>query len=141
VRFLGQDCSERWPFSGGDLDVVFTSNFFEHLPDKKTLGATLDEVFRCLRSGGKLIALGPNIRFTGGRYWDFWDHFLPLTERSLCEGLAVRGFVIERCEPQFLPYSMVHRARYPLWMLRLYVRFPLLWRWYGEQFLIVAKKP
>src|SRR5207247_135781 len=88
VRLVRQDCSARWPFADGELDVVFTSNFFEHLPEKAALGRTLDEAFRCLKIGGRLIAVGPNIRFTGGRYWDFWDHYLPLTDASLSEGLA-----------------------------------------------------
>ena len=48
VRFLQQDCSEHWLLPDGSLDVVFTSNFFEHLPDKRALGRTLDEVRRCL---------------------------------------------------------------------------------------------
>ena len=36
------------------LDVVFTSNFFEHLPDKAALGLTLDEIVRCLQPEGRL---------------------------------------------------------------------------------------
>jgi SAM-dependent methyltransferase len=141
VRLVRQDCSARWPFADGELDVVFTSNFFEHLPDKGALGRTLDEAFRCLKAGGRLIAVGPNIRFTGGRYWDFWDHYLPLTDASLSEGLAARGFQIERCHARFLPYTMVRGPQYPSWMLAAYVRLPLLWRLAGQQFLIIAKKP
>src|SRR5690349_6056721 len=30
VQFLQQDCSTRWNLPDGSLDVVFTSNFFEH---------------------------------------------------------------------------------------------------------------
>jgi SAM-dependent methyltransferase len=141
VEFIQQDCSVRWPLSDGSLDVVFTSNFFEHLPDKTTLGQTLNQVFRCLKPDGRLIALGPNIKYTGGRYWDFWDHYLPLTEASLSEGLTVRGFDIEQCHSQFLPYTMVGAHQYPLWSVAAYLRFPILWRWKGEQFLVVARKP
>ena len=141
VRFFEQDCAARWPLADGQLDVVFSSNFFEHLPDKATLGRTLTEAFRCLKPEGRLIALGPNIKFTRGRYWDFWDHYLPLTEASLSEGLTARGFAIERCRARFLPYTMAGDRQYPLWMLRLYLRLPLLWRWRGEQFLVIARKP
>ena len=141
VRFFEQDCSARWPLADGQLDVVFSSNFFEHLPDKATLGRALGEAFRCLKAEGRLIALGPNIKFTRGRYWDFWDHYLPLTEASLGEGLAARGFVIESCRARFLPYTMTRGRQYPLWMLRLYLRLPPLWRWCGEQFLVIARKP
>jgi SAM-dependent methyltransferase len=141
VQLFEQDCSSAWPLREAELDVVFTSNFFEHLPDKTSLGRTLEEIFRCLKPGGCLIAMGPNIRFTGGRYWDFWDHYLPLTEVSLSEGLRVRGFEIERCHPQFLPYTMVGGPRYPLVLLKVYLQVPLLWRWRGQQFLVVARKP
>ena len=141
ITLFQQDCSQRWPLDDGNLDVVFTSNFFEHLPDKASLGRAIEEAFRCLKAGGQLIAIGPNIRFTGGRYWDFWDHYLPLTESSMCEGLAVRGFKIEECRPRFLPYTMARGPEYPLAVRRVYLRFPLLWRLFGKQFLIVARKP
>lgn len=141
VKFLEQDCSIRWPLEDSVLDLVFTSNFFEHLPDKTALGRTLEQVFRCLKPSGRLIAMGPNIKFTAGRYWDFWDHYLPLTETSLCEGLVVRGFEIEQCHPQFLPYTMVGARQFPPWCVAMYLRFPLLWRWKGEQFLVIARKP
>src|SRR5215813_9579784 len=140
VQLIQQDCSSPWPLRDSELDVVFTSNFFEHLPDKATLGRTLEEIFRCLKPGGRLIAMGPNIRFTEGRYWDFWDHYLPLTEASLAEGLRVRGFEIERCVPRFLPYTMVSGPQVPTALIRIYLRVPLLWRWRGQQFLVVAGK-
>jgi SAM-dependent methyltransferase len=141
VQFLQQDCSMRWPLQDGELDLVFTSNFFEHLANKTALGRTLEQAFRCLKPGGRLIAMGPNIKYTQGRYWDFWDHYLPLTETSLSEGLVVRGFEIERCHARFLPYTMVGARQYPLWCVAAYLRVPLLWRWKGEQFLVVARKP
>ena len=141
IKFLEQDCSTKWPLADAQLDLVFTSNFFEHLPDKTALGKTLDQAFRCLKPGGRLIAMGPNIKFTEGRYWDFWDHYLPLTETSLSEGLTVRGFGIEQCHPRFLPYTMVGARQYPLWCVALYLRLPWLWWLKGEQFLVIAIKP
>ncbi len=139
VRFLRQDCSQPWPLPDHALDVVFTSNFFEHLPHKTALGLTLDQVHRCLKPGGRLIALGPNIKYLPGAYWDFWDHYLPLTETSLSEGLVNRAFDIERCIPRFLPYTMVKSRQYPVSFIRLYLKLPLAWRLFGKQFLVVAQ--
>jgi SAM-dependent methyltransferase len=138
VRLLGQDCSSPWPLADEVLDLVFTSNFFEHLPDKAALARTLAEIRRCLKPGGRLVALGPNIKFLPGRYWDFWDHYLPLTELSLAEGLAAAGFGLERVVGRFLPYTMSSGPRYPLVFLRLYLRLPVLWRVFGRQFLVIA---
>ncbi len=72
----------RWQVPDESLDVVFTSNFLEHLADKATLGRVLDEVGRCLRPGGRFIALGQISSICTGRPWDFWDHYVPITETS-----------------------------------------------------------
>lgn len=140
VNILQQDCSKPWTISPGSLDVVFTSNFFEHLPTKSHLEHTLIEAHRALKSGAYLIALGPNIKYLPGKYWDFFDHYLPLTELSLSEVLKKCGFGIDLCTDRFLPYTMSHGREYPIWTLRIYLVFPLLWRFFGSQFLIVARK-
>ena len=72
VTLFHQDCSTRWPLDAGALDSVFTSNFFD-ISHKESLRRTLAEAFRCLKPGGRLICLGPNIKYLPGRYWDFWD--------------------------------------------------------------------
>jgi SAM-dependent methyltransferase len=145
VRFLGadvtpllQDCSARWQLADASLDVVFTSNFFEHLPDKRALGRTLDEINRCLRPGGRLIAMGPNVKYLPGEYWDFWDHYIALTEASLKEALVTRGFSADVCIGRFLPYSMAAGRRYPIVFLRAYLKMPWVWRIFGKQFLVVG---
>ncbi|MCU7374976.1 class I SAM-dependent methyltransferase [Paucibacter sp. O1-1] len=71
------------------VDVVFMSNFLEHLPNKDLVLETFRETRRILCRGGKVIVLQPNIRYLPGEYWDFFDHHTPLTERSLVEGLQL----------------------------------------------------
>lgn len=140
VNTLLQDCSMPWQLPDESLDVVFTSNFFEHLPDKAALGRTLDQAQRCLKRGGRLVALGPNIKYLPGAYWDFWDHYLPLTELALSEALENRGFHISVCLRKFLPYTMAGGPQYPLWCLKLYLKLPFLWPIRGRQFLVVGVK-
>jgi SAM-dependent methyltransferase len=140
IKFLQQDCSTRWALPDASLDVVFTSNFFEHLPDKLSLRNTLREAHRCLKPGGSLIALGPNIKYVQGSYWDFWDHFLCLTELSVGEAMLNNGFRVKRSIPRFLPYSMVTSPQYPLIFVRLYLALPIIWRVFGKQFLVLANK-
>jgi SAM-dependent methyltransferase len=141
VGLLQQDCSAPWALPDGCLNVVFTSNFFEHLPGKEALGKALDEAWRCLAEGGLLIAMGPNVKYLPGRYWDFWDHHLPLTEVSMREALVTRGFDIDLCLGRFLPYTMVNAPEFPIFWLRLYLKLRPAWRWFGKQFLLIARKP
>ncbi len=61
VQFLEQDCSKPWQVADSSLDCVFTSNLFEHLRHKDALRDTLAEAHRCLKPGGRIICLGPNI--------------------------------------------------------------------------------
>jgi SAM-dependent methyltransferase len=139
VNFLNQNCSRPWDLDSDSLDVIFTSNFFEHLPTKDDLAQTLAEAHRCLKPDGKIICLGPNIRYLPGRYWDFWDHHIPLTEQSLLEILQLRSFKIERCCSKFLPYTLVNTTPWPLFFLRVYLRVPLAWRILGKQFLVIGR--
>ena len=140
ITFFEQDCSATWPLPDDTLDVVFTSNFFEHLESKQALGDTLAQAKRCLKPGGRLIAMGPNIRFVGGAYWDFWDHHLALTDSSLAEILRVQGFQVERVIPRFLPYTMVNHRAVPSTLVSLYLQMPFAWKILGKQFLVFARK-
>ncbi len=140
IELIEQDCSTRWPLAEGALQAVFTSNFFEHLPSKAALKATLEEACRCLAPGGKLIAMGPNIKFLAGSYWDFWDHHLALSEASLSEGMASCGFEIAECIDRFLPFSMADERKYTDFVIATYLALPLAWQFFGKQFLIVAVK-
>ncbi len=141
VHFLQQDCSQEWALPDESLDVVFTSNFFEHLPTKQCLLDTLRQAHRCLKPGGRLICLGPNIKYTGPDYWDFFDHYLPLTHLSLVEGLKMADFEIASVIPRVLPYTMADGRKPPLALVRLYLHLPLAWPLFGKQFLVTARKP
>ena len=140
VKCVEQDCSKAWQVPTDQLDVVFTSNFLEHLPSKDHLRLCLLETYRCLKPGGKIICLGPNIRYTGGQYWDFLDHHLPLTELSLVEMLEIIGFKKSLSLARFLPYTMARKKNPPLGLVKLYLKIPLAWTILGKQFLVVATK-
>lgn len=125
----------------GRSDVVFTSNFLEHLPNKTVLEEFLDQVLIALKPGGKYLILGPNLRYLPGQYWDFYDHHLGLTHLSLCEILKLKGFSIEVCIDRFLPFTTQGALpTHPL-LVWAYLKFPLAWKILGKQFFIVARKP
>jgi len=140
VTFLQQPCQKPWPLEDESIDAVFTSNFFEHLPNKETLSRTLLEARRCLRPGGRIMAMGPNINVVNGRYWDFYDHHVALSEKSMAEGLSITGFEIEKEIARFVPYTMVGQPKYPASVIRLYLAMPFAWRFFGGQFLVAGRK-
>ncbi len=140
VVFLEQDCSARWNLEYESLDVVFTSNFFEHLPTKQSLLDTLRQAKRCLKPQGRIFCLGPNVKYVGHDYWDFFDHYLPLSHLSLAEGLRLADFKIVSALPKFLPYTMADGKRPPLILVKLYLRLTILWPLFGKQFFIIAEK-
>jgi SAM-dependent methyltransferase len=141
VKMLQQDCSAPWDIPEASLDVVFTSNFLEHLPNKTLVEKTIQQARRCLKPGGVWIAMGPNVRYLAGSYWDFFDHYTALTEHSLSEVLTNNGFRVEQSIGRFLPYTMVGAPKYPVFFLRAYLAMPFFWRCFGAQFLVVARKP
>lgn len=123
------------------VDVVFSSNFLEHLPDKLAVLRALDECHRVLSSHGTLIVLMPNIRYLNGRYWDYFDHHTPLTHYSLVEALRLSGFNIARVVPRFLPYTVKQRSvPKSIFLLALYLRLRFVWPLFGRQMLVVARR-
>ncbi len=140
VRVINESCTEIAQLDSGSVDVVFMSNFLEHLPSKDLVLQTFREAFRILRKGGRVVILQPNIRYLPGEYWDFFDHHTPLTERSLVEGLQLAGFRPTVVIPRFLPYTTKSRLPKAAWAVRLYLMVPLAWSILGKQSLVVATR-
>jgi len=123
------------------IDVCFTSNFFEHLPNHAAMDRVLQEVRRVLRPGGTFVAMQPNIKYSGNEYWDYYDHVLPLSHLSTREAFLKNDYVIERLIPRFVPLAT--KSAYPKHpaLISLYLKLPFVWRLLGKQFVIVARKP
>lgn len=120
------------------VDVVFTSNFFEHLDSKNELIDTLKEVHRALKPGGKIMVLQPNIRLVGAQYWDYVDHTLPLTEKSLQEAFHLTGFGVTYQKTRFLPYTANSRIPAIPALIKLYLKLPIMQFMMGKQTFMVA---
>jgi SAM-dependent methyltransferase len=141
VEVLNEDCTQLRSLPDAIADVVFMSNFLEHLPSKQLVFDTLKEARRLLRSGGRIVILQPNVRLIPGAYWDFFDHHTPLTEHSLVEAVTLLDMVPERVIARFLPYTTKSLLPQSPWLVRMYLKVPLAWWLLGKQSLVVARKP
>ena len=85
--------------------------------------------------------LQPNIRLTKEAYWDFVDHSLPITDKSLTEALRLSGFEIDLMKVRFLPYTTESRLPISPALIRLYLRLPPAQYLLGKQTFVVARRP
>lgn len=120
------------------VNKVFISNFLEHI-DKKSISILLKNINMKLCGGGILI-MGPNIKYCYKEYWDFFDHHTPLSDRSIIEALEMNGFEIVKVIDRFLPFSTKSKLPKNSFLIKLYLKLPFLWKIFGKQFFIMAKK-
>ena len=124
----------------GYFDAVFMSNFLEHCRSRDQVLAVLENAALALKPGGRVLILGPNFQFCYRRYFDYFDHWLPLTDRAVVEAIRLAGFDPEVVQPRTLPYTFAGRLPSWPWLVRLYVRMPWIWPLFGAQFFIVGRK-
>jgi SAM-dependent methyltransferase len=138
IACAAQEVGERLPATA---DVVFVSNFLEHLRSKDEVIDVLRACFAATRPGGRVLVLQPNARFVGGAYWDFIDHHVALTERSVAEALDLAGYTVEEVIPRFLPYTSKSRLSALSRLAPLYMRVRPLWSLFGGQAFVVGRRP
>jgi cyclopropane fatty-acyl-phospholipid synthase-like methyltransferase len=115
-------------FPAESQDVVIAFDVIEHFTKDELLGC-LDQVYRVLKTGGKLIIHAPNgaSPFFGRiRYGDF-THELAVTRESMTQLCQVCGFSQISCyEDQPVPHGLKSGIRWLLWkvirgLLRSYI--------------------
>ena len=126
---------------GGHFDVVFMSNYLEHLPSGDAVVRQLEVARGLLKPGGRVIVLQPNVRLVGGRYWDFIDHSVALTEHSLEEAAHLAGLRTVRTIVRFLPFTTKSRLPQHPRLVRAYLALPPVWLLLGKQTLYLAERP
>lgn len=120
-------------------DIIFVSNFFEHLNNKEELVNLLLFCFNHLNPGGSLLVIQPNFKYSVKEYYDFIDHQLPITHVSIKEVLEAIGFKINILIPRFLPFTTQGRPSSTK-VLKLYLKLPFLWSFFGGQMFVKASK-
>lgn len=140
VKFFISNSADMKDIPSESVDIVFASELFEHLQDTEELFATFLEIYRVLKKGGRLITICPNIRFLADKYWDFIDHRLPLSHVSMKEGLMLYNFQIIKIIAKFLPYTTKSALPKSPLLLKIYLKLPFLWKIFGRQMFIIARK-
>jgi 2-polyprenyl-3-methyl-5-hydroxy-6-metoxy-1,4-benzoquinol methylase len=97
-------------------DAVVMADVIEHLPDPR---ATLHQIHRVLRPGGRLLLLTPDIgsvmaRVFGARWWGLLDdHYVYFSRRTLTRFLEQGGFTVERIRALGRVFPLSH------WLFKL----------------------
>lgn len=123
----------------GYFGSIFMSNYLEHLESSDEVIEQLRVAGQLLRPGGRVIVLQPNIRLVGPRYWDFIDHRVALTERSLLEAAELAGLRTVELITRFLPYSTKGRLPADARLVRAYLAVRPAWWLMGRQTLFVGE--
>lgn len=127
-------------FRENSVSLFFMSNFLEHIT-KDQIKDLLNTEYWLLQSGGKVMILTPNIKYVGGKYWDFFDHITPITEKCLIEEAETIGFHTSACISKFLPFTTKSRLPQAQWIVRCYLRLmPVSGHFFGEQSLLIFTK-
>jgi SAM-dependent methyltransferase len=122
------------------FDTVFMSNFLEHCRTRDQILEILRGSYETLKPGGRLLILGPNFGVCYKKYFDFFDHHLPLTHYAVAEALQVAGFQVELLKARTLPLTFKSRLPASPVLVKLYLRLPIFWPLFGAQFFVVGKK-
>lgn len=119
------------------VDMVFASNFLEHLSEEQ-LGELLPGVHKILDKNGKLVLIQPNYLLCQKTYFDDETHQTIFSDKNIEPFLAKYGFEVITLIPGLLPFSM--KSRLPKWplLVRLYLHSPI--RPKAAQMYVVAQK-
>ena len=139
VEVVKDSSTDMSQIASESIDVVFVSNFFEHLT-KEDIVKTVKEINRVIKKGGRLLILQPNIRYCYKDYWMFFDHITALDDRSLIELLEINGFNIVESRPKFLPFTTKGKLPKSLFLLKVCLKLPVIQKLIGAQAFIYAKK-
>lgn len=137
VTFFCQSTTDPLNLEQDEIDFVFASNLFEHL-DNDQLDATMKNLGKHLKKGGKIALMQPNYKYCAADYFDDYTHVKVFSHVSLSDFLVSHGYEIEKCIPRFVPFSMKSRLPKSYFLTKLFVNSPI--RPTAKQMLVVAKK-
>ncbi len=137
IDFRCQDAVYLSGLEDDSIDLLFASNFLEHLNDKEH-EILLPRIYDALKQNGKLVLIQPNYRLCSTTYFDDETHQSVFDDINIQSFLVKYGFEICKITPGLLPFSM--KSRMPKWpiLVRLYLNSPI--RPNSAQMYVIAQK-
>jgi len=124
----------------GKVDVVFISNFLEHLNSKEEVLRILKTAYDYLSTKGRVIILQPNISLVKEKYWDFIDHKIALNDSSVIEALEMVGFKKLLFIERFLPFRTQNKFPKNILLIKIFLKLPCFLRFIAGQSLFIFSK-
>jgi len=137
VLFIHSAANQPINIIEDSVDIVFASNFFEHLTDSESY-TLLKEILRILKPDGRLLLVQPNYYYAFREYWDDYTHVKAFSHNSLQDYLYSSGFNIIHVEKRFIPFSFKSKLPKSYLLTKLYLALP--YRFFAKQMLIVVQK-
>ena len=132
-----EDATVLASVSNESVDLIFASNFLEHL-DGEEIDLLLGRCFDVLKPRGRLILIQPNDRLCAETYFDDPTHQTIFDDTNIKEWLARHGLRTRKLVPGFLPFSMNGRLPKSGLLTWLYLISP--WKPLAAQMYVVAEK-
>lgn len=123
--------------AAGCADLIFASNFLEHLTEDE-LAVLLPRVRESLSARGRFIVLQPNHARCAERYFEDPTHRTIFSHENLGAAFERHGLQIVRLVPGLLPFSMKSRLPKSGLLTRLYLHSP--WKPLAAQMYAVADR-
>lgn len=135
VELRIEDATRLPGVPAGSVDLVFASNFLEHLGGEE-LDTLLPRCREVLAADGRLILIQPNHRLCAEHYFDDPTHQTVFDDANIAVWLGMHGLVPRRIVPGLLPFSMNGRLPKTYVLTAAYLRSP--WRPLAAQMYVVA---
>lgn len=119
------------------VDVVFASNFLEHLTQRELL-SVMSELKRVVKVSGKVLIMQPNFKFAFSSYFDDYTHRSIFTHISLRDWFVSNGFSVQVEVAKFLPLTVKTRFAGLAFLIPIYLRSP--WKPRAGQMFFVFRK-
>lgn len=121
--------------AGGSVDLLFASNFLEHLTGEE-IDTLLERCAEVLAPAGRIALIQPNHRLCAEHYFDDPTHRTLFDDENIGAWLGRHGLSVSKLVPGLLPFSMNGRLPKSGVLTSLYLLSP--WKPLAAQMYVVA---